>query len=198
MAVKPIPDGFHTVTPFLNVKGAAELIKFLENALGAEEVMRMLGPGGMVMHAEVDIGNSRLMLAEATQSAPSSSSFYLYVKDVDALYKRAIGAGAISEASQRTSSGATAWRRLRTCLETHGPSPRTRRMSLPRKWQSEWPHWSVSLIEEGGAAVSDVRTPGIYAAPIFVRSDWHRETLLHRRIVLGKTAQQAAILERKA
>jgi PhnB protein len=57
----------------------------------------MPGQGGMVMHAEVEIGNSRLMLAEARQSAPSSSSFYLYVKDVDALYKRAIGAGAISE-----------------------------------------------------------------------------------------------------
>jgi PhnB protein len=97
MALKPIPDGFHTVTPLLNVKGAAALITFLENALGAEEVLRMPGPGGMVMHAEVNIGNSRLMLAEASQSAPSSSSFYLYANDVDALYKRAIGAGAISE-----------------------------------------------------------------------------------------------------
>src|SRR5260370_30827469 len=97
MAVKPIPDGFHSVTPFLNVKRAAELIGFLEDAFGAEEVMRMPGPGGRVMHAEVNIGNSRLMLAESTQSAPSSSSFYLYVKDVDALYKRALGAGAISE-----------------------------------------------------------------------------------------------------
>jgi PhnB protein len=97
MAVKPIPDGFHSVTPFLNVKGATELIKFLEDAFGAEEVMRMPGPGGIVMHAEVNIDNSRLMLGEATQSAPSSSSFYLYVKDVDALYKRAIAAGAISE-----------------------------------------------------------------------------------------------------
>lgn len=101
MAVKPIPDGFHSVTPFLNVKGAAELIKFLENAFGAEEVMRMPGAGGMVMHAEVNIGNSRLMLAEATQSTPSSSSFYLYVKDMDALYKRAIGAGAISESEPK-------------------------------------------------------------------------------------------------
>ena len=97
MAVNPIPDGFHSVTPFLNVKGAAELIKFLEDAFGAEEVMRMPGPGSMVMHAEVNIGNSRLMLADATQSAPSSSSFYLYVNNVDALYKRAIGTGAISE-----------------------------------------------------------------------------------------------------
>ncbi len=96
MAVKPIPDGFHSVTPFLNVKRAAELIGFLEDAFAAEEVMRMPGPGGVVMHAEVNIGDSRLMLAEATQTAPSSSSFYLYVKDVDELYRRAIAAGAIS------------------------------------------------------------------------------------------------------
>ena len=97
MAVKPVPDGYHTITPFLNVKGTAELIDFLKAALGAEEVMRMPGPGGVVMHAEVSIGNSRLMLSEAMQTAPSSSSFYLYVNDVDALYKRAVSAGAASQ-----------------------------------------------------------------------------------------------------
>jgi PhnB protein len=99
MAVKPIPDGYHTVTPFLNVQGTAKLIDFLKNALGAEEVMRMPGPGGVVMHAEVNIGNSRLMLSEATQGSPSSSSFYLYVNDVDTAYKRAVGAGATSQAA---------------------------------------------------------------------------------------------------
>jgi PhnB protein len=59
--------------------------------------MRMPGPGGIVMHAEVNIGNSRLMLSEASQTPPSSSSFYLYVNDVDALYKRAVGAGATTQ-----------------------------------------------------------------------------------------------------
>jgi PhnB protein len=97
MAVKPIPEGYHTVTPFLNVKGTTQLLEFLKKALNAEEVMRMPGPGGVVMHAEVNIGNSRLMLSEATQTAPSSSSFYLYVTDVDALYKRAVAAGAVSQ-----------------------------------------------------------------------------------------------------
>jgi len=97
MAVKPIPDGYHTVTPFLNAKGTAQLLEFLKKALNAEEVMRMPGPGGAVMHAEVNIGNSRLMLSEATQTAPSSSSFYLYVTDVDALYRRAVAAGAVSQ-----------------------------------------------------------------------------------------------------
>src|SRR5579863_10685831 len=97
-SVKPIPDGYHTVTPFLNVKGVAQLIDFLKSALGAEEVMRMPGPGGVVMHAEVTIGNSRLMLGEAMETItptttqttpPTSSNFYLYVNDVDSMYKRA-------------------------------------------------------------------------------------------------------------
>ena len=97
-AVKPIPDGYHTVTPFINVKGVAKMIDFLKSALGAEEVMRMPGPDGTVMHAEVSIGNSRLMLGEPMQQGPTptSSSFYVYVSDVDSMYKRATGAGAKS------------------------------------------------------------------------------------------------------
>lgn len=97
-SVKPIPDGYHTVTPFLNVKGVAKLIDFLKSALGAEEVMRMPGPDGAVVHAEVSIGNSRLMLGEVMgpNQQPSSSYFYVYVNDVDSLYKRAVGAGASS------------------------------------------------------------------------------------------------------
>jgi PhnB protein len=97
MAVKPRPDGYHTVTPFLNVQGTASLVDFLKNALGAEEVMRMPGPGGVVMHAEVNIGDSRLMLGEAMARPVSASSFYLYVNDVDAAYKRAVMAGATSQ-----------------------------------------------------------------------------------------------------
>jgi PhnB protein len=97
MAVKPIPDGYRTVTPFLNVKGLGKLIDFLKQAFGAEEIMRMPGPDGAVVHAEVNIGNSRLMLGEIMQAnTPSSSYFYLYVSDADAAYKRALGAGAKS------------------------------------------------------------------------------------------------------
>ena len=97
MAVKAIPDGYGSVTPFLTVKGAAKMIDFLKQAFGAEEVMRMPGPGGAVMHAEVNVGNSRLMLSEAMQNPPSQSSFYLYVNDADAMYKRALAAGATSQ-----------------------------------------------------------------------------------------------------
>jgi PhnB protein len=94
MAVKPIPDGYHTVTPFLNVKGVAKLMDFLKAAFGAEEIMRMPGPDGTIMHAEMSVGNSRLMLGEPMQTGASTSAFYLYVNDVDAMYKQALGAGA--------------------------------------------------------------------------------------------------------
>lgn len=101
MAVKAVPEGYGTVTPFLTVKGAAKIIDFLKQAFGAEEIMRMPGPGGVVMHAEVNIGNSRLMLSEAMQNPPSQSSFYLYVNDADAMYKRALAAGATSQIEPR-------------------------------------------------------------------------------------------------
>ena len=97
MAVKPIPDGFHSVTPQLEVKGAAKLIDFMKQAFGAEEVMRMPGPGGALMHAEVKIGDSIVMMSDAVREAPMPGSVFLYVNDVDAVYKRALQAGATSQ-----------------------------------------------------------------------------------------------------
>jgi PhnB protein len=96
MAVKPIPEGYHTVTPFVSVKGAAKLIDFLKQAFGAQEIMRMPGPNGQVIHAELTIGNSRLMVDDPRQGEPTRSSFYLYVDDADATYQRALKAGAAS------------------------------------------------------------------------------------------------------
>jgi len=97
MAVKPIPDGFHNVTPFLSVKGAGQLIDFVKKAYGAKERNRMPGPGGVIMHAEVQIGDSIIMLTEAVREAPMPAYLYLYVNDTDATYKRAIQAGAESQ-----------------------------------------------------------------------------------------------------
>ncbi|MBD3160666.1 MAG: VOC family protein [Candidatus Eisenbacteria bacterium] len=103
MATKPIPDGYHTATPYLIVKGGADAIEFYRNAFGAEEVMRMNGPGGAVMHAEIKIGDSPIMLADEMPDCdwkgPQSLggtpvSLMLYVEDVDARYKKAIQAGA--------------------------------------------------------------------------------------------------------
>ena len=97
MAVKPVPDGYHTVTPYLRVKGAANLIGFMKDAFGAEQTFRMDGPGGAVMHAEVRIGDSMVMLGDATPELdPVKSSIHLYVNDADAVYKRALQAGATS------------------------------------------------------------------------------------------------------
>ena len=95
MAVKPIPEGFHTINPYVIVPGAARFIDFLKNALGAEEQTRMDGPGGTIGHATVKIGDSLLMLSDASPQFPATSVyFYLYVDDADTAFKRAVAAGA--------------------------------------------------------------------------------------------------------
>src|SRR6266566_2891421 len=97
MAVKPIPDGYHTVTPYLIVPGAAKLIDFLKQAFDARESFRMASPEGRIMHAEVRIGDSVVMMSDTGQEAqPRPCMIYLYVNDVDATYKRALQAGATS------------------------------------------------------------------------------------------------------
>jgi PhnB protein len=101
-AVKPIPDGYHTVTPYLIVDGASAAIEFYKKAFGAEELFRMPMPGGRVGHAELQIGNSRVMLAdefpEMDARGPKARggtpvSILLYVTDCDAVFNRAVAAG---------------------------------------------------------------------------------------------------------
>lgn len=101
--VKPIPDGYHTVTPYLIVKGAAEAIDFYKKALGATELFRMPGPDGKIMHAEIKIGDSPVMLADecAEMNAKSPATIggspitiMLYVENVDKLVDQAVAAGA--------------------------------------------------------------------------------------------------------
>jgi len=98
MAVKPIPEGYHSVTPYLVVKNAAGLIDFMKQALGAEETFRMPGPGGAIRHAEMRIGDSLVMLADAAgaENPPMPAMIHLYVPDADGLYKRALQLGATS------------------------------------------------------------------------------------------------------
>lgn len=94
MPVKPIPEGFHTVTPLLSVKGAARLIDFMKKAFGATEIYRFPSPDGSVMHAELKIGDSIVMLGEAMKEAPPMPmALYLYVDDADAIYRKALDAG---------------------------------------------------------------------------------------------------------
>lgn len=93
----PIPKGFHTVTPVLTVREAAKLIDFLKQAFDAEEVYRLDGPNGSVMHAEMKIGDSLIMVGEATdQWKPMQATVALYVRDADEWYQRALRAGATS------------------------------------------------------------------------------------------------------
>jgi uncharacterized glyoxalase superfamily protein PhnB len=97
MAVKPIPEGYHSMTPCLVVDGAAKLIDFLKKAFEAQEIFRMPRPDGGIMHAEVKIGDSMLMIGDATEQwKPMTGVIYLYVSDADAVYKRALQAGATS------------------------------------------------------------------------------------------------------
>ncbi len=92
--VDAIPAGFHSVTPMLNVKGAVQAIEFYTRAFGAVEKFRMPAPDGTIMHAELAIGDSIIMMAEATREAPTVSSLYVYVPDADAVFERAVKAGA--------------------------------------------------------------------------------------------------------
>ena len=103
MAVKPIPEGYCTVTPYLAVDDAAEAIEYYKKAFGAKERGRMETPDGKIGHAELEIGDSLVMLSdpipEATTRTPkelggTSASVFLYVEHVDAVVKRAVDAGA--------------------------------------------------------------------------------------------------------
>lgn len=97
MAVNYIPKGYHTVTPYLIVEGAAKLIDFLKKAFGAEERDRFTQPDGTIIHGEVKIGDSVVMMAEACGDfKPMPAMIHLYVPDTDATYRRALEAGAQS------------------------------------------------------------------------------------------------------
>jgi len=98
MAVKPIPEGYHTFTPYFVVEGASNFIDFVKKAFGGQEIYRFPAPGGKVGHAEMRVGDSVLMLADTTaEFSPSKMVSYLYVPDVDATYKKALAAGARSQ-----------------------------------------------------------------------------------------------------
>jgi len=97
--VKPVPEGYHTVTPYLVVDGAEKIIRFMKEAFGAQTVFEpMTRPDGKVMHAEVRIGDSMLMISDSSERArATTATLHLYVPNVDAVYQKAIKAGAVSE-----------------------------------------------------------------------------------------------------
>lgn len=100
-AKRAVPDGHYTVTPQLTLDDAVKAIDWYKKALGAEEVSRAVGPDGKILHAELRIGNSRIMVNDAMmggkgplQTGGSPASLWLYVEDCDALFNRAVSAGA--------------------------------------------------------------------------------------------------------
>jgi PhnB protein len=96
MAVKPIPEGFHSVTPYLVAEGAGELLEFIKQVFDAQEKMRMPGPDGKIGHAEVIIGDSMIMMGDAAgaESGPMPAMIHLYVDDSDKTFQKALEAGA--------------------------------------------------------------------------------------------------------
>lgn len=103
MPVKPIPEGYHTITPYLTVRNAAKAIEFYKQAFGAQSRGVMTGPDGKVMHAELKIGDSVIMLADEFPDfgslspesvGASSSGLHIYVINVDKAFERAVKAGA--------------------------------------------------------------------------------------------------------
>ncbi|MEA2229282.1 MAG: PhnB protein [Solirubrobacteraceae bacterium] len=103
MSVNPVPQGFHTVTPYLAVDDAAAAIEFYARAFGATERGRMTGPDGSIAHASIQVGDSTLMLSDPypqgsakppKQLGGTTCVIFLYVEDTDALYQRAVDAGA--------------------------------------------------------------------------------------------------------
>jgi len=100
--VRAIPEGFHSITPAIVCKGAARAIEYYKEVFHAKEKLRMPGPGGVVMHAELAIGDSILMLSDEfpgmtsapPADAPNSINLFLYTDDVDTVFNRAVKAGA--------------------------------------------------------------------------------------------------------
>jgi PhnB protein len=100
-AKSPVPEGFHTITPHFIFDNAAQAIDWYKKALGAEEKSRSAGPDGKIIHAELQIGNSRFMLNDAMGGGKSAKAYggspialWIYVPDCDALFNRAVAAGA--------------------------------------------------------------------------------------------------------
>jgi uncharacterized glyoxalase superfamily protein PhnB len=139
MSVKPVPEGYHTATPYVIVSGVANVIDFLKQTFDAQETHpRTIRPDGGVMHAEVQIGDSRIMFGEPmNQSQAIPASIYFYVPDADACYHRAMKAGGVSlmepadqfygdrNAGVRDSAGNVWW--IATHIEDVAPDELARR-----------------------------------------------------------------------
>jgi len=142
--VKPIPEGYHSVTPYLIIDGASAAIDFYKKAFGATELFRM-DYGGKIGHAELKIGDSPIMLADenpgmgyvgpkALNGTPVS--LMIYVENVDTIYNRAIAEGGVEVKALQDQFYGDRSEHLRIRLVTFGPSRHTKRTSLLKRWNN--------------------------------------------------------------
>ena len=144
-AKNAVPEGHHTVTPQLTLENAAQTLAWYAKALGAQEVSRAIGPDGKIMHAEIRVGDSPIMVNDAMMGskAPkglggSPASLWVYVEDCDALFNRAKAAGAkVADGRDGADAGPVLGRSMRqhhrSRAATRGRSPRTRKISLRKR-----------------------------------------------------------------
>ena len=153
MTIKTIPDGYHSVTPYLSIKGAAQAIEFYKRAFSATELFRLVAPSGEIGHAEIKIGDSPIMLADPCEEGPfrnpqslggSSVGLHVYVEDVDALFVQAVDAGAKAVRPCKTSFMVTApvlWKILLAMfgfsLLTRKTSPLRKSTGVPRRFSNK-------------------------------------------------------------
>jgi len=145
--VDPIPQDYPRVTPYLHVSGAAAAIDFYTDILGAEERMRMPGPDGKLGHAELQIGESIVMLSDEFPDMGARGlksiggtpvTLHVYLEDVDAVFDAALAAGATSLRPVENQCMEIAPRSSRIPSATGGTSPPTGRTCRPRRWRSGW------------------------------------------------------------
>ena len=119
MVAKPIPEGFHTITPYLNIDGARLMMEFISKAFEGKEVFRRERPDGSIMHAEMRIGDSLSMLGEGSRFGLMPASLYLYVPDCDTVYRRALNAGGVSVFEIMTMPSGERYRRGERSVRKH-------------------------------------------------------------------------------
>ena len=138
MTVKPIPEDYHSVTPYLTVRGAAEVIDFLKQTFKAEVVKEPLKrPDGKIMHAEVKIGDSRVMISDENEMMKATpSSLYIYVPNVDSVFQQAVKAGGKTVMEPMDMFYGDRSGSVKILPAIVGPSRRTRKTCRRRKWQN--------------------------------------------------------------
>ena len=143
MSVQPVPEGYHTLIPYLAVDDAAKAIEYYTKAFGAKERARMDGPDGKIGHAELEIGDSVVMLADpfpdASTTPPSevgstTAAIVMYVEDVDAVVKKAVDEGATITEDVEDKFWGDRFGTIRTRSATSGRSGLTSRTCRRRRW----------------------------------------------------------------